>query len=299
MHVEHEATLGPPAAAVYEALADVSRWPAMFGPTVHAERLSLTGGDETIRLWALANGQVKSWVSARVLDPARRTVRFRQTRPAAPVAAMGGEWILTPAGDRTRVVLTHDFRAADDDPEVLEWIARAVDTNSRAELAALATALEAPAGAHLDFTDEVRIPAPIEQVYDFLYRAGDWPHRIPHVAGLDLVEEVAGVQRMDMVTRTPDGVSHRTSSIRICAAPDRIFYKQTVTPALMRSHAGSWLLREEDGHVVVAARHEVRINPDAGVALPDARRLIRQALGGNSTATLRHAAAFVAGGDRV
>ncbi|WP_425586060.1 hypothetical protein [Streptomyces thioluteus] len=37
----------------------------------------------------------------------------------------------------SRVRLLHDYRAVDDDPAGLEWIDRAVDRNSGAELAAL------------------------------------------------------------------------------------------------------------------------------------------------------------------
>ncbi|TCO62052.1 aromatase/cyclase [Actinocrispum wychmicini] len=305
MHVEHRVTVPAAAESVYELLADVTLWPATFGPTIDAERLSLHDGKERIRLCALANGTVKTWVSRRTLDPGALRIGFLQELSAPPVAEMGGEWVLTPAGDRTEVSLTHDFRALGDDEEALAWIAKAVDTNSHAELAALAAAVAAPAGAFLDFTDEVRTSTPLQEMYDFLYRAAEWPTRLSHVDSMDLVEDPQGVQRMRMNTRTKDGGVHTTSSVRICTAPSRIAYKQTETPALMAAHAGRWLLRQDGDEVVAVSRHQVRINPDAvgtvlgpDAGLAQAGELIRSALGANSLATLNAASAHVTGAGR-
>lgn len=303
----HAVDVDAPADAVYELVADVTRWPYTFDPTVHAEVLWTDRVGERLRLWAFANGDVRTWTSRRSLDPDARHVGFEQEVPAEPVRSMGGEWRIEelPAG-RSRVELLHHYTAATAEAEQL--IARAVDTNSAAELAALKRAAELGAaystdgtdGVVLDFTDEVEIDAGPEAVYEFLRDGARWPDRLPHVARLDLTEDVPDLQLMVMDTATPDGSVHTTESVRVCRPQEwTIAYKQTVTPPLMRAHVGRWTITPRPGGVTVASRHVVvlrpekiaeLLGPDAGLAR--ARALVRQRLGGNSTITMRHAKAF-------
>ncbi|MFB7274548.1 aromatase/cyclase [Streptomyces sp. NPDC056244] len=306
---EHSITVAAPQAVVYGLIADVAGWPAVFGPTVHVDVLEEAdperGGEQLLRIWATANGQVRAWTSRRVLDPAARTVLFRQTVPAAPVASMGGEWRVESAGDGTsRVVLLHDYRAVDDDPAAEELIARAVDRNSLAELAALKEAAEQGElrdELHFVFSDSETVAGDAGDVYTFLDRADLWPQRLPHVSRLDLTEDEPGVQHMDMDTRSPDGSVHNTTSIRVCFA-DRglIVYKQLKVPVAMSGHTGRWEIEPlGDGTVRVTSWHTVTLDPE-GVrkalgpeATPaEARALVRKALGTNSSTTLRHARRF-------
>jgi aromatase len=299
-HTRHEVTIEAPTDVVYDIVADVRRWPYTFPPTIHAERTELAGRDERIRIWALANGEAKSWHSRRVLDPDRRRVSFRQEVSTPPVAAMSGEWILRPLdGHRTHVTLTHDYRAVDDDPAGLDWIDRAVDRNSTSELAALAAAAAAPAGQVLDFTDSVEVKGSAADVYEFLYRADAWPERLPHVARVALTENTPGVQVLELDTGTADGSTHTTRSVRICWPEGRIVYKQTGLPALLSVHTGEWLLTGGPEVVVASSRHVVRIEPTAvpTVLGPDATvdgaaALVRTALSTNSLTTLRAAKAY-------
>ncbi|MFJ8957591.1 aromatase/cyclase [Streptomyces sp. NPDC102381] len=302
--VRHSVTVKAPADTVFDLVADVTQWPLVFPPTVHAEQLERTGPDERIRLWALANGEVKTWTSRRSLDRARLSVRFRQDVTQPPVASMGGEWSLEPRSEReTLVVLHHDYRALDDDPEGLHWIREAVDRNSRAELDRLRKAVELGKAVDeltLSFEDSVQVRGAAGDVYAFLADAARWPERLPHVARLKLSESPSGVQEMEMDTRAVDGTTHTTSSVRVCFPEHRIVYKQTVLPTAMAGHTGEWLIRDRgDGTVEVTSRHVVLIDT-AGVAqalgerttLEQARTVIRTALGKNSRTTLEHARAF-------
>lgn len=303
----HSVDVDAPADAVYELVADVTRWPYTFEPTVHAEVLWTDRVGERLRLWAFANGDVRTWTSRRSLDPDARHVGFEQEVPAEPVRSMGGEWRIDPlSADRSRVELLHHYTAATAEAEQL--IARAVDTNSTAELAALKRAAELGAaystdgtdGVVLDFTDEVEIDAGPEAVYGFLRDGAAWPDRLPHVARLDLTEDVPDLQLMVMDTATPDGSVHTTESVRVCRPQEwTIAYKQTVTPPLMGAHVGRWTITPRPGGVTAASRHVVVLRPEKIAELlgPDAdlaqaRTLVRQRLGGNSTVTLRHAKAF-------
>ncbi|MFI7015945.1 aromatase/cyclase [Streptomyces sp. NPDC050164] len=301
--VEHEITVDASAKDVYRLLEEVENWPQIFPPSVHVERVEREGEHERIRIWATANGAAKTWTSRRRLVPADGRIEFRQEVSSPPVAAMGGTWIVEDRGeDRCRVRLLHDYRAVDDDPGALEWIATAVDRNSRAELGALKaeTALRG-AQVRLAFEDTTRIAGRAEDVYDFINAAHLWGERLPHVARVNLQDD-GGLQLLEMDTRAVDGSTHTTTSVRVCLAPDRIYYKQTQLPALMTLHTGQWRFEEDADGVLATSQHTVSINeaniaavlgPDAG--LDDARAMVRGALGTNSLSTLAHAKAHIEG----
>ncbi|MFF0074185.1 aromatase/cyclase [Streptomyces sp. NPDC005494] len=301
-HTEHTVTVAAPAGRVHDLIVDVGRWPETFPPTVHVEYVERGATEEVIRIWATANGEVKSWTSRRRLDHDRLRVTFRQEVSQHPVAAMGGEWIVEALDDtRTRVRLLHDFRAVGDDPGHVEWIERAIDRNSGAELDALRAAAERaedPGGLTLTFEDTVEVPGGLKEVYAFVDEADRWPERLPHVAGTVLEEDVPGVQTLEMETLAPDGSTHTTRSVRICFPDERIVYKQLRTPALMTAHTGRWLFEEDADGARVTSVHTVVLNeeavpavlgPDATVA--DARAFVRNALSRNSTTTMEHAVA--------
>jgi aromatase len=305
-HTLHSTTLHGDPDIVYGLVADVTRWPAIFPPTVHVER---KGNDrhEVLQMWALAHGAVRSWQSERTLDSLARTVDFRQTRSAHPVASMSGRWEIQPEADGTVTVLLHHwYRAVDDDAEAVELIDSACERNSVSELASLTAAVAGEMSEDdlvLDFTDELSIAASPEAVYEFLDRAERWPETLPHVARVDLEEPADGVQLLAMDTQAADGSTHTTESIRVCLDGNRIAYKQVKTPEVMSAHIGLWTIRGDGaGGAVAASRHVVVIRPEKVTELlgPDAtiaqaREMIRSSLGGNSRATLAHASRFPVG----
>jgi len=299
----HETTVQAPARAVYELIADVGRWPYVFEPTVYVASEVQGPGEERLRLWAFANGEVRNWESQRSLDPGTLRVRFHQVVSSPPVEYMGGEWILesqTPS--TTKVTLLHDFRTIDDDAEHTEWILAATDRNSNAELGALKRTAEL--GADFDslvvsFADTVRINAPRGLAYDFIYRVDLWPERLPHVGRLELTEKTPGVQFMEMDTvGGEDNSVHTTHSVRVCFDGQSIVYKQTSRPPLMAAHTGCWTFTDVAGGVDVTSHHTVVIDPDKLTAVlgPEATpqlaaKLLKDALSTNSLTTLRAAKA--------
>ncbi|WP_196812117.1 aromatase/cyclase [Nocardia sp. CNY236] len=302
--VEHGISIDAPAEVIYRLIIGVEDWPTVFPPTVHVECLERSGDSERIRIWATANGSVKTWISRREFDHERRQVTFRQEVSAPPVAAMGGQWVVEPTSASTsRVRLYHDYRAVNDDPEGLAWIEAAVDRNSQAELAALSAAATRTADDRelmLSFEDSISVPGRAEDVYDFLNRADLWPQRLPHVAEVALQEDVPGQQLLEMTTEAADGSVHTTTSIRICSPHDRIIYKQIGLPALMELHTGCWSVRGTETGVFVTSQHTVIIRREniepilgAGADSAQARAFIRNALGTNSRATLQHAKQYV------
>lgn len=299
----HQTRIDAPAPTVYRIIADAAAWPQRFGPTVHVERTDLGAGAERLRLWATAGDRVLSWTSLRELDKHGLTVTFRQEVTNPPVAAMGGTWKITPVtADSCVLTLLHDFEAVDDDPTELAWIAASTDRNSTIELSnikALAESWDEQQSLVFSFADDVVIDGGLQEAYEFLYQAGLWSGRLPHVAAIDLREEPGNVQWMKMVTRAMDGSEHTTESVRV-GFGDRIVYKQLVPPALMTAHTGVWSLEQTDSGVHVTSSHTVAVNPAAITAvlgeqadLEAACKFIRAAVGGNSAATLKLTRQFV------
>lgn len=299
----HSRLLTAPPDLAYQVIADVSRWPYTFGPTVHARREDApdVGEDaERIHLWAFAHDRVRSWTSLRRLDPRERTVEFRQERSPEPLASMGGRWTVQPVRDcMTRVILRHDFTLLRDDAESEAYVREAVDTNSNAELDALVAAISPErAGTVVKFADSVTTHGDPDAVYAFLRDAGAWPERLPHVSRLELDEPEPGIQIMEMDTRPPDGEVHTTRSVRVCL-PDEIVYKQTTLPPVFAAHTGRWEIRRDGARTEVTSHHTVVLRreriadvlgPDA--TLEQARTAARETLGANSRTTLAHAAEF-------
>ncbi|HEV2780505.1 MAG TPA: aromatase/cyclase [Actinophytocola sp.] len=307
--VEHQIRINAPAAEVYRLIAEVRNWPRLFPPTVYVDHVERSGDSERIRIWATANNTVKNWTSRRVLDPARLRIEFRQEVSAPPVASMGGAWLIESISETESLVrLLHDYRAIDDDPHDLIWIDEAVDRNSQSELAALKANVELATGAEeltFSFSDTVSINGAAKDVYDFLNEAQLWTERLPHVARVELTEESPGLQILEMDTRTKDGSTHTTKSIRVCFPDSRIVYKQITLPALMNLHTGYWQIEDDpanEGGLLVTSQHTVVLNeanigkilgPDADVA--QAREFVHKALSGNSCATLGYAKEFAEG----
>lgn len=190
--VEHTITVAAPPTEVYRLLAEVENWPRLFPPSVYVTRLEHEGNEERIQIWATANGEPKTWISRRVLDPEQLRITFWQEVSAPPVAQMSGTWIIEPREDGgTELRLLHSYRAIDDDPDGLAWIEKAVDDNSRAELPGLKAAVESvvrTADLTLSFVDSVEIAGAASDVYDFVNEANLWTERLPHVASVQLTE---------------------------------------------------------------------------------------------------------------
>lgn len=298
--VEHEITVSAPATAVYRLIAEVQNWPRIFPPTIYVDHVEKGDGEERIRIWATANGEAKNWTSRRTLDPEQLRITFRQEVSAPPVATMGGTWIIEPvSADVSRVRLLHDYRAVDEDPKSIGWIDEAVDRNSRSELAALKTNVEAAHAAEsltFSFEDTVRVNGSAKDVFDFVNEAQAWPDRLPHVATVRFEEPAPGLQELEMDTRAKDGSVHTTKSYRVTFPHEKIAYKQVTLPALMTLHTGYWTFAEDADGVAASSQHTVTINTEniarilgADATVEDAKDYVRTALSTNSRATLGYA----------
>jgi aromatase len=302
-HTEHSIAVSASPSVAFGVIADVVNWPLVFTPTIHIDRDDLGGGAERIHVWALANNEVKEWTSIRHLDHDRRTVQFRQEKSSPPIGAMSGEWFVETQPDGGSLVrLLHDFRAIDDDPAAVQWIADAVDRNSQTELATLKAAAERAGEAEallVQWDDSVASTGAAADAYEFVWDAREWPSRLPHVARMSLEEPEPNVQVMEMDTKTKDGSAHTTKSIRVSFPRRKIVYKQTTLPVLLSVHTGHWLFEDTSEGCMLTSRHTAIIKPEAiaevlgtDATVPDAREYIQSALTANSRVTMEHAKAF-------
>ncbi|MDV8022187.1 aromatase/cyclase [Rhodococcus sp. IEGM 1330] len=298
--VEHSINVYAPAREVYKLLAEVENWPRLFPPSVYVRQLEVDGNEERIQIWATANGEPKTWTSRRVLDPEALRITFWQELSTPPVAEMSGTWIIEPHDDHTKLRLLHSYRAIDNDPDGLAWIDKAVDDNSTAELPGLKAAVENAVHTGdltISFVDSIEIVGSASDVFDFVDRADLWMERLPHVDTVELTEPTPGLQILRMDTKTKDGDTHTTESVRVTFPHHKIAYKQTALPALLDLHTGIWTFEEDDhGTTIASSQHTVILRADritdilgAGAGVPEARSFIRNALGTNSLATLTHA----------
>lgn len=303
---EHEILIAAPAERVYRILADVRQWPSIFPPTIHAQRVAGDDRAEQIRLWATANGEVKSWQSRRELSPTERRIVFGQEKSAPPIASMGGMWLVDPTPDGgSQVRLTHYYEA--DSAENLGWIDRTVETNSQAELEALRTHVESALGAELTFSfeDTVLIHGEAKDVFDFIADAERWPDRLPHVSRVRMDTDANGVQTLEMDTSTQHGATHTTKSYRVLLSPFAIAYKQVTLPSLLTVHTGYWHLTRTEQGVEASSQHTVVLNPanirlvlGENATIAEGREHVREALSGNSLATLGCAKRYAEDGPR-
>ncbi|MCI3279361.1 aromatase/cyclase [Streptomyces cylindrosporus] len=311
--VEHEITVSAPAATVYRLIAEVDNWPRIYPRIVHAEQVPEGGGRELLLIWGTtADASFEHWTALRTLDPQRLRITFRPTGFGPPLASMDGGWVVEPLSRaESRVRLLHAFSLVDDDPGEFERIDSAVDRNSRTELAELKKSVEAAYLAEeftFSFEDTARIAGRAEDVYDFVNEAPLWAERLPGVEEVRLDEDKPGLQRLETVTRAPDGSTHRAVSHRVCLPHRGILHRQVTLPALLSLHTGSWTFEtpaDDTGGVVASARHTVVLNtanitavlgPDATVA--DARAHVREAIGASSRAVLAQAGRYAERGRR-
>ncbi|WP_416971112.1 aromatase/cyclase [Streptomyces sp. 4F14] len=301
IHARHEIETETSPSAVYELITDVSLWPVIFRPTVHTQVLERTEHGDRFEIWAtVSSGEVNGWRSRRTFDAAGRRVTFRQDHDNPLFGLMGGGWSCLPLpGGRAKVVLEHRFVPPPDQADARERIARTLDANGAAELEALRTVSALPGGIdrwRVTFTESIGLSGPAQAAREFIWDAGRWPERLPHVDGLDLVEQAGGAQDMTMHTRAPDGTVHTTRSIRLPLSDGSIVYKQTRPPRALLGHSGRWDFHTGPSGGTITSTHTFLLDP-AGVAevygpdvpAEEAAHRVRVALMANSRVTMEHA----------
>ncbi|MFJ6760998.1 MULTISPECIES: SRPBCC family protein [unclassified Streptomyces] len=297
---EQTAWVAAPAGVVYGLLADAVRWPLLLPSHVHVERMDFDGVRERLRLWDVRDERVRSFHVRRVLDPRARTVGFEQEDTARPGVPTTGLWTVEALGETESLLTLRQERtleglpAAETGRSRQEW--QAEPAEQLAQVKQVAERWERLDQLLLSFEDSVHVDGPAELVYDFLYRIGDWPERVPHVESAGVIEDVPGVQLATVDTcAAPGGRTLTTRSVRLCfPSAARIVHKELTTSRLIAAHSGEWSLVPDGGGVRVVCARQVMLREEAveevlgaGSGLVEARRYVRTWLGRAGTETLR------------
>lgn len=300
--VQDEVSVAAPAGVVRSLVEDVAGWTQLHKPAVHAEILEDDGEAQLIRHWAVAGrDSARTWRERRTKEDRGDRIRFAHEPAEAPFASIGGSWAFQEQGQKTLVTLRHDFTLLDGEGPSADELSTRLRQGGQAYLQSLAHAAENREELErliISFTDSLFIAGDIKDVYDYLWDAGKWEERIPHIAKLDLEQPAPDVQFFDMETSTPDGSSHHTRSVRVTVEPDIIVYKQTELPVLLDGHTGHWKFTRTPEGVIAEARHTATIKPSAlhilgeGTTVLDARKYLRRVLSANSVSNLRLAKAY-------
>ncbi|MCH0543262.1 SRPBCC family protein [Streptomyces sp. MUM 203J] len=146
-HTENEITIAAPLDLVWDMTNDLERWPQLFSEYAAVEVLSRQGDTVTFRLTMHPddNGKVWSWVSERVADRDKLTVRARRVE-TGPFAYMNIIWEYeeTPAG--TRMHWTQDFAMKPEAPVDDAGMTEMINRNSRIQMALIRDRVEQAAG---------------------------------------------------------------------------------------------------------------------------------------------------------
>lgn len=243
-------------------------------------------------------GRVGSWYARRVLHPDVRAVVFEQEDAVWPGSVTSGVWSVRPAGEAECVLGLRQecgLPVAAADGARREAEAEADVHRRLAQVRRAAGWWERLDGLLLSFEDRVRIEGPAELVYDFLYRIGEWPGRVPHVERAGVREDVPGIQVVSLDScAAPGGRTVSTRAVRLCFPhAGRIVYKETLTSELIAAHSGEWSLLPDAFGVTVVAAHQVMLRQEAvgrvlgaGTGLLEARDHVRAWLSRASTETL-------------
>lgn len=133
----HTIRVAAPPKRVFELIANIDRWPALFEPVASVEHLGFDGVCERVRLWKRFDGDTRGWTSLRELNPKRLQVRFRQLDVPAPLASLGGLWLVVQKGLGSTIALDHYYRVTDDSPATAARVERDIAAESMSMLATL------------------------------------------------------------------------------------------------------------------------------------------------------------------
>ncbi|CAM5636274.1 hypothetical protein SROCM77S_06814 [Streptomyces rochei] len=122
----------------------------------------------------------------------------------------------------------------------------------------------------MSFEDTVRVNVPAELVFDFLYRAGDWPDDLAGTRPLTVQEDTPGIQVLALDGRSATG----GEAVRISfPAAGRLVHKHTRTSGPLAAYTGEWTIEPQPGAGLdVTVRHDVLLNDDAALDHDAARR---------------------------
>jgi aromatase len=142
-HTENEITIAAPVDLVWDRTNDLENWPQLFSEYAAVEVLSRQGDTVTFRLTMHPdeNGKVWSWVSERVTDRDKLSVRARRVEPG-PFEYMNIRWEYEETAAGTRMLWTQDFAMKPDAPVDDAGMTEILNRNSPIQMALIRDRIE-------------------------------------------------------------------------------------------------------------------------------------------------------------
>ncbi len=277
----HEIVLPQAPVDVVDALVHAEHWPVRFPPTIAVDVLSRDESGDRLRIWALAGESVRSWETTRRYGSG--TIGFEQSRPAAPLSTMRGDWTIAAAEDGAHVVLRHAWEAPESS---VEFVRAAVEENSTRELRSLAETT-GRGDVLVRFDDSIVIAAAPAHVLELIWAGEDWPQLLPHVLSSTVRPLGDDEQELTMEITDGSGARHTTRSIRV-RSDSRVLYKQIDFPPQLAGHAGAWVATSTGPGTRLTSTHLVSVRAETARALPGSRleSALRDTIGRNSQLTM-------------
>jgi aromatase len=149
-HTDNSVDINAPLEFVWERMMDIEGWPNLFSEYANAEVIEREGDRIVFRLTTHPDpeydGQVWSWTSERIADPASRSSKSRRIE-TGPFQYMNIEWFFEVAGDGTRMRWVQDFSMKPEAPADDEHAEEYMNKNTKEQMRVIKERLEAEAAS--------------------------------------------------------------------------------------------------------------------------------------------------------
>jgi aromatase len=147
-HTDNSIEIGAPLQYVWDRMMNVEDWPNLFSEYAKAEVVESEGDRIVFRLTTHPDpeydGQVWSWTSERVADPASHTSKSRRIE-TGPFQYMNIEWYFEEANGGTRMRWVQDFSMKPEAPANDEQAEQYMNNNTKEQMRVIKERLEAQA----------------------------------------------------------------------------------------------------------------------------------------------------------
>jgi aromatase len=144
-HTDNEVVIDAPLDFVWKRMMDIESWPSLFSEYAKAEVLEEQGNTVRFRLTTHPDpeydGQVWSWVSERVADPATRSSTSRRIE-TGPFEYMSIEWYFEEVEGGTKMRWVQDFSMKPDAPADDEQAEDYMNRNTKEQMGVIKERLE-------------------------------------------------------------------------------------------------------------------------------------------------------------
>ena len=147
-HTDNAVEINAPLEFVWDRMMDIEGWPTLFSEYAKAEVIEREGDRVVFRLTTHPDpeydGQVWSWTSERIADPASHSSKSRRIE-TGPFEYMNIEWYFEPSDSGTRMRWVQDFSMKSTAPANDEQAEQYMNKNTKEQMGVIKQRLETQA----------------------------------------------------------------------------------------------------------------------------------------------------------